>query len=155
MERVRVYDTQTRASKSGRGLFAAALLRRFPHLPVEEEGRLNDPMLRENFIERVFAYRRLRALFASRWTVGSLVAFHTAHKLQLMAHAPRRYTQLGQLVAGARRLPRAGLCARYGAQFMDALAVIATPQRHANVLQHIAGYFKPHLDAESRRELQA
>ena len=83
MERVKVYGAQPIPSKSGRGLFAEALMQRFPNLPVEEEGRLNDPSLRENFVERVFAYRRVRSLFSGRWTLGELVAFHTAHKLQL------------------------------------------------------------------------
>jgi hypothetical protein len=80
------------AVKSGRGLFADALVTRFSLLPVEEEGRLNDPRLRENFIERIFAYRRLRALFAQRWSMGTVVRFHTAHKLTLMAHMPEAYS---------------------------------------------------------------
>jgi len=89
MERVRVFDAHGVPAKSGRGLFAEALLQRFPNLPVEEEGRLYDPRLRENFIERAFAYHRLRTLFAGRWNLGELVAFHTSHKLLLMAHSPR------------------------------------------------------------------
>ena len=88
MERVKVYGADAVPSRSGRGVFAEALMRRYPNLPVEEEGRLNDPLLRENFVERVFAYHRLRTLFTGRWKLGDLVAFHTAHKLQLMAHAP-------------------------------------------------------------------
>ena len=99
MERVRVFDAKGVPAKSGRGLFAEALLKRFPNLPVEEEGRLWDPRLRENFIERVFAYHRLKALFAGRWKVGELVQFHTAHKLLLMAHSPHAYQSLGRLVA--------------------------------------------------------
>lgn len=154
MERVKVHDAHGVPSKSGRGLFAEALLRRTPHLPVEEEGRLNDPLLRENFVERVFAYRRVRALFARRWTVGDLVAFHTAHKLQLMAHTPREYQQLGRLVAVAKNVARAELRARYPVRFMNALAVPATRGRHANVLQHMAGYFRTQLDADAKRELQ-
>lgn len=153
MERVRVFDAHGVPAKSGRGLFAEALLRHFPNLPVEEEGRLSDPRLRENFIERVFAYRRLRTLFAARWTVGNLVAFHTSHKLLLMAHSPQAYASLGRLVAEAKKAPRAVLRERYEAEFMQALRQIATPKRHANVLLHVVGYFREKLDADSRREL--
>jgi uncharacterized protein YbgA (DUF1722 family)/uncharacterized protein YbbK (DUF523 family) len=153
MERVRVFDARGVPAKSGRGLFAETLLAYFPQLPVEEEGRLSDPRLRENFVERVFAYRRLRTLFAGRWKLRDLVAFHTTHKLLLMAHAPKTYESLGRLVAGAKALPRAELRGRYEAEFMRALRELATPRRHANVLLHILGYFRPHLDEESRREL--
>ena len=126
-----------------------------PELPVEEEGRLSDPRLRENFVERVFAYWRLRGLFGGRWTAGALVRFHTAHKLILMAHSPEAYRQLGRLVAGARALSRGDLERRYTAAFMEALAVVATPRRHVNVLQHMAGYFRDRLDRDSRAELLA
>jgi uncharacterized protein YbgA (DUF1722 family) len=139
--------------KSGRGVFASALSSASPELPVEEEGRLCDARLRENWIERVFAYRRLRSFFDSRWNVGSLVRFHTAHKLQLLAHAPARYAELGRLVAGAAELPRAELRARYAHGFMDALRSLATPRRHVNVLQHVLGYFRNGLDATDRAEL--
>jgi uncharacterized protein YbbK (DUF523 family) len=123
MERVRIYGRAGMPVRDGRGLFAEALIRRLPNLPVEEEGRLNDPSLRENFIERVFAYHRMRALFGARirWTTGALVAFHTAHKLALMAHSPRAYTELGRLVADSKRIERAELRDRYSAQFMAAL----------------------------------
>jgi uncharacterized protein YbgA (DUF1722 family)/uncharacterized protein YbbK (DUF523 family) len=152
MERVKIYGRSGPVA-SGRGLFAEALLQAFPHLPVEEEGRLSDPRLRENFVERVFAYRRLRSVFGGRWTIGSLVAFHTAHKLQLMAHSPRLYAELGRLVAGAKAVPRAALRASYEKQFVSALEVMATPKRHVNVLQHILGYFTDQLDSAARREL--
>jgi uncharacterized protein YbgA (DUF1722 family)/uncharacterized protein YbbK (DUF523 family) len=153
MERVRVFDAHGVPTKSGSGLFAQVLLERFPNLPVEEEGRLADPRLRENFIERVFAYHRLRLLFAGKWKRGDLVGFHTAHKLLLMAHSPRMYGNLGRLVASAQAVPRSTFSARYEAEFMSALRVIATPKRHASVLQHMAGYFCRQLDDGSRREL--
>lgn len=153
MARVRVYGGPSGATREGRGLFAEALLARFPELPVEEEGRLGDPRLRENFIERVFAYRRLHALLSGRWTLGGLVAFHTAHKLALMAHSPRAYQALGRLVAHAAAMERADVVREYRAQFMNALAVPATPARHVNVLQHIAGYFTRQLDASAKGEL--
>ena len=155
MTRVKVYAGTAPGRRIGVGLFAQALLARFPHLPVEDEGRLTDPRLRENFVERVFAYRRLRDLFAPRWTIGDLVRFHTAHKLVLLAHSTQAYTRLGRVVAGATSLDRDALRTDYAAGFMSALAKIATPQRHTNVLQHMAGYFKKSLDAASRAELRA
>jgi len=155
MERVKVYTEAGMPARSGRGLFATALMERFPYLPVEEEGRLNDPVLRESFIERVFAYRRLRSFFAGRWTLGQLVAFHTAHKLQLMAHSVTAYNELGRLVATAKGVDRSELRARYEQGFMEALARRATRKRHTNVLQHMAGYFKRDLDDASRQELAA
>ena len=153
MERVRIYGTNGMPTRDGRGLYADALMRRFPNLPIEEEGRLNDARLRDNFIERVFAYRRLRSFFATRWTIGGLVALHTAHKLQLLAHAPRAYAELGRMVGGASTIPRAELRDRYETEFMGALKKLATPARHVNVLQHIAGYFRDRLEPDSRREL--
>lgn len=153
MERVKVYGPGGMGERAGRGLFAEALMARLPNLPVEEEGRLGDPRLRENFVERVFAYRRLTALFAGRWTVGQVVAFHTAHKLTLMAHSPVAYRELGQLVAGAKAQPRGEFAEAYQAGFMRALAAIATPKRQANVLQHMLGYFSRDIDDDARREL--
>jgi uncharacterized protein YbgA (DUF1722 family)/uncharacterized protein YbbK (DUF523 family) len=153
MERVRIYGGSGMPMRDGRGLFADALIRRLPNLPVEEEGRLNDSALRENFIERVFAYHRMRSLFAARWAVGALVAFHTAHKLTLMAHSPRAYAELGRLVADSRRVERAELRERYSTEFMAAMKKLATPARHVNVMQHIAGYLRDRCDADSRREL--
>lgn len=154
MERVRIYGERGgMAERSGRGLFADALLRHFAHLPVEEEGRLHDPPLRENFLERVFAWRRLASFLSRPWTVGALVAFHTAHKLQLMAHSPEHYRELGRLVAAARAADRAALGARYQALFMEGLRHKATVRRHYNVLQHIAGYLRRPLDDADRAEL--
>ncbi|HVC18504.1 MAG TPA: DUF523 and DUF1722 domain-containing protein [Vicinamibacterales bacterium] len=155
MERVKVYDGPHGPARAGRGLFAAALLARLPDLPIEEEGRLMDPRLRENFVERVFAYRRLRDLFESRWTVGALVRFHTGQKLVLMAHSPRAYQELGRFVARAKSLARREIEAAYPAAFMQALRVIATPGRHTNVLHHMVGYFTRMLDPDSRDELLA
>ena len=107
MTRVKVYGDKGMPTRQGRGLYASALMAAYPNLPVEDEGRLNDPKLRENFIERVFAYRRLSDLFRGRWTRGQVVAFHTAHKLQLMAHSTVAYRELGRLVAALKQTPRA------------------------------------------------
>jgi len=153
MERVRVYRAGSPAVRDGRGLFAEALMAAMPWLPVEEEGRLNDAPIRENFIERVFAYRRLRDLFESAWRPRDVVAFHTAHKLQLMAHAPKAYAELGRLVAGIKQVPRSELRERYQAGLMAALGKRATPGRNANVLEHMAGYLRDRLDAADRAEL--
>ena len=151
--RVKIYCEGMPSRRDGRGRFATALLARYPELPVEEEGRLNDPRLRENFIERVFAYRRLKGLFSGRWSSGEVVAFHTAHKLQLMAHSPQAYRSLGRLVAAVKDTPRAAFSAQYRQEFMQAMSVLATPGRVTNVLQHMAGYFRKALDDGSRREL--
>lgn len=153
MERVKVFNGPGPAARDGRGLFANVLLRGLPLLPVEEEGRLCDPRLRENFIERVFAYRRLKDHFAARWSARSLVAFHAAHKLSLLAHSTTRYQELGRLVADGGQRPRRELRQEYQRLFMTTLALPATPGRHANVLTHMAGHLKRKLDADSRREL--
>jgi uncharacterized protein YbgA (DUF1722 family)/uncharacterized protein YbbK (DUF523 family) len=153
MARVKVYGLPM-PERSGRGLFATTLMERFPNLPVEEEGRLSDPRLRENFIERVFAYRRLRDIFAGPWTTGNLIRFHTAHKMSLLSHSTTAYQALGRLVAGARGQKPSALREAYESLFMSTMAKIATPARHTNVLQHMAGHLKRLIDADSKRELQ-
>lgn len=153
MLRVRVYGDSGMAVRTGRGLFADALLRRFPLLPVEEEGRLQDPMLRENYIERVFAHYRWTQFVASRPRAGDVVEFHARQKLALMAHSPKHYRLLGQLVAGAGRTVMNELLPTYGVAFMQCLAVHATAKKHANVLQHLLGYLKKELDAADKAEL--
>ena len=157
LERVKVWDGDAgrTAERNGRGLFAAELVRQYPNLPVEEEGRLHDPVLRENFFERVFAYQRLRALFSARWSVGDLVRWHTTQKLALMAHSPVRYRELGRLVAEARQIPRAELCRRYEDEFMSAMRLRATRARHTNALMHAVGHLKRGLDGASRDDLLA
>jgi uncharacterized protein YbgA (DUF1722 family)/uncharacterized protein YbbK (DUF523 family) len=155
MERVRVYNQAGAAQRHGRGLFAQAVMERFPLLPVEEEGRLHDMCLRENFIERVFAYFRWGLLLAVHPRVKDLVHFHTQHKMTLMTHSRRHYERLGQLVARAGTLPMPDLLREYGTTFMEALAVRATPKQHANVLYHLQGHLKKWLDAADKEELVA
>jgi len=152
--RVKVYGASGAPTRDGRGLFAAGLADAQPLLPLEEEGRLNDPRLRETFIERVFAFRRVRELRAAQVRAGDLMRFHARHKLQLLAHAPAAYARLGRLVASAKGRVARALLDTYAAGFMEALAVPATRGRHVNVLQHMAGYFDE-ADAGSRRELAA
>jgi uncharacterized protein YbgA (DUF1722 family)/uncharacterized protein YbbK (DUF523 family) len=155
MERVKVYGTRGKPQRVGTGIYARALQQAFPNLPIEEEGRLHDPELRENFVERVFAYARLRALFHRGWTAARVIAFHTAHELQLMAHSPEAYRALARRVAGVTGAPRSEFREHYSAEFMAALARVATRARNANVLQHCAGHFQRALDAASRAELAA
>ena len=153
MERVPVYDENGVPEKKGRGLFAEELLARFGSLPVEEEGRLNDPVLRENFIERVFAYHRLRAAFEGRWRPRQAVEFHTAHKLLLMAHSPKHYRALGRLVAAVKTIPAKEFREQYEQAFMEAMRLHATVGKHVNVLEHMLGYLSGSLDADARKEL--
>jgi uncharacterized protein YbgA (DUF1722 family)/uncharacterized protein YbbK (DUF523 family) len=152
MERVKVFAGSGMPQRNGRGLFADVLLTRFPNLPVEEEGRLSDPRLCENFIERVFAYRRLQQLFDRRWTPRALVAFHTAHKMSLLAHSTVAYNRLGQLIASASIMSRERLRDEYERGFMRALAIAPTVKRHTNVLMHMARHLKK-LDESSKVEL--
>jgi len=153
MERVRVYRSSGVPTRDGVGIFARILMERFPLLPVEEEGRLHDLPIRENFVERVFCYRRWRDLVAGGLTRGKLVGFHAAHKLLLLAHSPRHYRELGRVVAAAKQSPMKALEARYGGLFMEGLRVKATAKKHTNVLQHILGYLKRELDARDKAEL--
>jgi len=150
---VTLHDSRGRPAGVARGLFADRLIERFPLLPVEDEGRLGEPDRRDNFIERVFAYRRLRDLFDSRWTTDDLVEFHARNSLAVMAHSPEGCRRLGRLVARARTMTRRELERRYSEAFMTALATIATPGRHANALLYAAGCFRKRLAADPKRRL--
>lgn len=156
MERVRVYPKPEGGSpnRDGRGLFTQVLLERWPHLPVEEDGRLNDPLLRDSFIVRIFAYRRLRNLFQPRWRIGDLVSFHAREKMLLLAHDRTTHTELGRMVARAKDLPRAQLKTDYMAGFLSGLQKRGTRRKHTNVLQHVSGHFKKLLDEDDRREVR-
>jgi uncharacterized protein YbgA (DUF1722 family)/uncharacterized protein YbbK (DUF523 family) len=153
--RVKVYTEQGMPSKIGTGLFPREVMQRFPLLPLEEEGRLHDMHLRENFIDRVFAYYRWTNLVEENPTPGALVRFHTAHKLTLMAHSPSHYQDMGRLVAQAGTLPWEELEERYGRSLMEGLQVMTSPGKHANVLQHLMGFLKDELSREDKAELLA
>src|SRR5262245_19434919 len=153
MERVRVHGGSGTPARNGVGAFARVLMERLSPLPVEEEGRLNDPELRESFIERVFAYWRWRRFAGDGPSRGGLVAFHTVHKLQLLAHHPASYGRLGRLVASLRGRPLATVLSEHAAVFMRSLGVRDTRARHLNVLEHMAGYVTRALAADERREL--
>ncbi len=154
LERVKVYGTAGMPVKSGRGLFAHAVVARFSLVPVEEGGRLNDPRLRENFVERIFAYRRLRAPLCHALVDGHCRS--VPHGSQTHAHGPHAggLSALGRLAASGKSMTRREFQDRYSSEFM-ALQAIATPRRQTNVLQHMLGYFKQALDRESRAELLA
>lgn len=153
MKSVKVYNDAGMPSQSGVGIFARAFMDRFPLLPVEDEGRLNDALLRENFIERIFAFHRWKQFRRSGATVSGLIRFHTAHKLLVMAHSPKHYQSIGKLVADAKALPKGALFDEYSWILFEALALPATNRKHTNVLQHMMGYFKKQLTADEKAEL--
>ena len=153
MERVKVYSGKGAPSKQAVGLFARALIERNPLLPVEEEGRLNDSRLRENFIVRVFAYHSLQELFKGKFSRGKVVEFHAGNKYLILAHSPAHYKQLGQLTAAISKLPPADFQYKYMNMFMEALKVKTTAKKNVNVLHHILGFLKKHLDSEDKKYL--
>jgi uncharacterized protein YbgA (DUF1722 family)/uncharacterized protein YbbK (DUF523 family) len=153
MERVKVWNEKGMPVRRGVGVFAAAFMEHFPLLPVEEEGRLHDPGLRENFIERIFALRRWRGALDRGVKRGTLVRFHSANKLLIMAHSQKHLREMGRLVARADAVPPSELFGAYQTLFLSALALRATPAKNANVLQHIMGYFKRDISADEKREL--
>lgn len=153
LERVRIFNAKGVPARNGRGLFAAHVCAAMPLLPVEEEGRLNDPTLRENFIERVFAYHRWQELNRQRKSIKRLIDFHTQHKFLLLAHSEVHYRQLGRVVASAKRQPLGAAYDAYGEKFMSALSVAASARKHANVLDHMMGYFTRQLTPMERLEL--
>jgi uncharacterized protein YbgA (DUF1722 family)/uncharacterized protein YbbK (DUF523 family) len=152
--RVRLYNPEGHPNRKGVGIFAQAFITQFPLIPVEEEGRLNDHKIRDNFIERVFCYHRFRILTQSPIKINQLIEFHTHHKLLLLAHSRPHYEQLGQIVAKAKTYSPRQLQEEYGRVFMEGLKVRATIRKHVNVLQHILGYFKKHLSSFEKSELQ-
>lgn len=153
MERVKVYDQNGVPGKTGTGVFARVFMEHFPLLPVEEEGRLNDPGIRENFIERIFTLKRWRETMAERKTVGGVVDFHTRHKLLVLSHSPEHHRSMGKLVAGGKAVPFQELLDRYQGLLMEALQRKITAPKTANVLQHMMGYFKEQLSADEKREI--
>lgn len=153
MERVKVYGDSGIPAKAGAGIFTKAFMDHFPLVPVEEEGRLNDPVLREMFIGKVFTLRRFRDLLASGKTRGGLVSFHTDHKLLLLAHDRKRYTEMGRLVAAAKGMTMSVLFERYQILLMEALSSKPTVKKSADVLLHMMGHFKKVLTRDEKQEL--
>lgn len=153
MERVKVYVDQKRVLKKGVGLFAKAFMEAFPLVPVEEDGRLHDPVLRENFIERVFTFHRWKSLISKDTSMKDLVQFHTRHKFLILSHSPQHYTQMGRLVAKGMGESIHETYLKYGELLMQAMKLKATPKKHTNVLFHMLGYFKKNLTSEDKKEL--
>jgi len=152
IERVRIYNVKGVPVPHGMGIFARVFMEYFPLIPVEDDGRLHDPQLRENFIERVFVMKRWRdALRQHRRSRGELVRFHTGHKLLILSHSPRHHRIMGHLVAQA--TPISALYDEYQKLLMEALRRKATPAKQVNVLQHIMGYFKKQLSPDAKQEL--
>jgi uncharacterized protein YbgA (DUF1722 family)/uncharacterized protein YbbK (DUF523 family) len=152
MERVKLYDRNGVPGKQGVGIFARVFMEHFPLLPVEEDGRLHDPRLRENFIECIFTFKRWRDMVAKGRTAGNLVDFHTRHKLLIMAHSTEIYRQMGKLVATAGKAPVEQLFGEYEALLMKGMRLRTSVSKNVNVLQHLLGYFKKQLSADEKRE---
>ncbi|MEJ2109777.1 MAG: DUF523 and DUF1722 domain-containing protein, partial [Acidobacteriota bacterium] len=153
MERVKVYDANGMPSKQGIGMFARIFMEHFPMLPVEEDGRLHDPLIRENFIERIFVLARWREEVEAAPGRGAVVDFHTRHKLLILSHHDQRYRDLGRLGARAKEMPLKKLLTEYRTQLLEILKYKTTPKKNANVLMHIMGYFKRQLSSEEKQEL--
>jgi uncharacterized protein YbgA (DUF1722 family)/uncharacterized protein YbbK (DUF523 family) len=153
MERVKVFNEKEMPVNKGVGLFARVFMDHFPLIPVEEEGRLYDPQLRENFIESVFVFKRWRACLAHRKARGRLVDFHTKHKLLIMSHSVEHYRVMGRLVASGKEISLKELYSTYQSHLLDAIGRKTTTKKHVNVLQHMMGYFKKDLSSDEKREL--
>lgn len=152
MERVKVYGKNNMPRSIGVGLFARAFKDRFPLIPVEEEGRLHDMILRENFIESVFVYRRWRSVVKD-FTLEKLVLFHTDHKMLLRSHSEKHYRELGRIVAKAGTLDAKDLLTTYQENLMAAMRLKPTIKKHVNVLMHMMGYFKKQISSDEKQEL--
>jgi uncharacterized protein YbgA (DUF1722 family) len=153
MERIRVYNEKGVPVKKGVGIFARIFMDHFPLLPVEDEGRLHDPELRENFIERIFTLKRWREVLSKKESRGNVVDFHTRHKLLILSHSPKYYQTMGNLVARAKDLPLKDLYQQYQTLLMESLQLKTTPKKNANVLQHMMGYFRGQLSSDEKQEL--
>jgi len=155
LERVKVYHANgTRADSGGRGIYAQAFCLLHPDLPVEEDGRLNDPVLRENFLTRVFAYSAWQQLRQEGLTRRGLTDFHSRYKYLLMAHNPVQYKALGHLLGSMGQNDPQELGPRYFSELMAALKKCATRRTHTNVLQHLSGYLKQAISREDKQEVQ-
>ncbi len=153
MERVKVHDDKGMPAKTGIGIFARVFMEKFPLLPVEEEGRLHDAAIRENFIERIFTLRRWREIRSLKFERGALVDFHTRHKYLLLSHSTKLYQVMGKLVAGQKTMAVQELRSQYETWLMEALKLKTTPKKNTNVLQHMMGYFREQLSADEKKEL--
>jgi len=152
MERVRLYRGDL-PRRDGIGVYTQIMMENFPTLPVEEEGRLADPVLRESFVKRVFINKRWQDLLGNGLDWGALTDFHARHKLILYSHDQNLGRELGRELAAAHRQPIAEYAPAYLAQMMDILKIFAQRSNHVNVLEHIRGYLKQNLDKSDKQEL--
>ncbi|RJP47891.1 MAG: DUF1722 domain-containing protein [Desulfobacteraceae bacterium] len=153
MERVKVYNESGMPEKKGVGIFAKAFMNHFPRVPVEEEGRLHDPKLRENFIESIFTLQRWRHMLEAKPKLKDLVDFHTRNKMLILSHNPAVYSKMGKLVAGASKMSIPEACDQYEQLLQEALRLKTTAKKNINVLQHAMGYFKKDLSPDEKTEL--
>jgi len=153
MIRVKVYNDKGMPHKVGIGIFARAFMQHFPLIPVEDDGRLNDPLIRENFMLQIFTMKRWRDNLAVRRSVGSLVDFHTRNKLLILSHSQKHYRLMGKLVADGKKMPIRALYDQYQQILMEALKLKTTIKKHCNVMQHLMGYFKKQLTPDEKQEL--
>ncbi len=153
MERVKVYSERGVPAKNGVGLFARLFMEHFPLLPVEDEGRLHDPKLREGFIEAVFTLKRWRESLEEEKNLANLIRFHTTHKYLMLSHSPEHYREMGKLVAHAKEAPIDEAFNKYAELLLGALRRKTTVRKNANVLQHLMGYFKRYLSSDEKQEL--
>ncbi|MHA2344840.1 MAG: YbgA family protein, partial [Candidatus Hodarchaeales archaeon] len=148
---VKVYTSSGMPGRSGAGLFGGAFVKHFPMIPAEDDGRLHDPLLRENFIERVFVLKRWRDFLKKGSSMRNIISFHTKHKLLIIAHSPKHYTTPGRLVAKSRARKR--LHEEYITILMEGFKLLATVKKNTNVLMHCIGYFKKKISADEKQEL--
>jgi len=153
MIRVKVYNEKGMPHKIGIGMFARAFMEHFPLIPVEDDGRLNDPIIRENFILQIFTMKRWRDNLARKRSIGNLVDFHTRNKLLMLSHSPKHYRLMGKLVAEGKKMPLGDLYDQYQLLLMEALKLKTTIRKNINVLQHLMGYFKKQLSGDEKQEL--
>jgi uncharacterized protein YbgA (DUF1722 family)/uncharacterized protein YbbK (DUF523 family) len=151
--RVAVKTSKGMPQKKGQGIFARVFTEHFPLVPVEEEGRLHDSKLRETFIEQIFTLMRWRKTLSGKKSMGSLVDFHTRHKLLIMSHSPSHSQMMGKLVAEGKALPVKDLFTQYETLLIAALRLKTTLKKNINVLQHIMGYFKKQLSPDEKQEV--
>ena len=153
MIRVKVYNEKGMPHKVGVGIFARAFMEHFPLIPVEDDGRLNDPIIRENFILQIFTMKRWRDNLNRRRSMGSLVDFHTRNKLLILSHSQKHYRLMGKLVAEGKKMQIRELYDQYQELLMEALKLKTTIRKNGNVLQHLMGYFKKQLTPDEKQEL--
>ena len=153
MERVKVYNENGNPNNRGVGIFARIFMEHFPLIPVEEEGRLHDPVLRENFIARIFTLKQWREVIRKPKSVGNIVNYHTKNKLHILSHSEVHYREMGRLVAKGKMMPLKEFYKKYETLLMKALKLKSTPSKNCNVLQHILGYFKKNLTPGEKQEL--